>query len=97
MERADRRVPKPMSPTVRLTTAQAIVRYLGQQHTVADGEGRGSVPAMLGIFGHGHVAGRGPPRDRLLPTGGSLLRPDHPPGADPHGAARGDACPDKPV
>ncbi len=65
MERADRRVPKPMSPTVRLTTAQAIVRYLGQQHTVADGERRRSVPAMLGIFGHGNVAGLGQALDEF--------------------------------
>jgi 3D-(3,5/4)-trihydroxycyclohexane-1,2-dione acylhydrolase (decyclizing) len=48
-----------MSTTVRLTTAQAIVRYLGRQHTVADGERRRSIPAMLGIFGHGNVAGLG--------------------------------------
>jgi 3D-(3,5/4)-trihydroxycyclohexane-1,2-dione acylhydrolase (decyclizing) len=54
-----------MSPTVRLTTAQAIVRYLGQQHTVADGERRRSVPAMLGIFGHGNVAGLGQALDEF--------------------------------
>ena len=48
-----------MSKTVRLTTAQAVVRYLAQQHTVADGVRRRAVPAMLGIFGHGNVAGLG--------------------------------------
>ena len=45
--------------TVRLTTAQALVRYLSQQYTVADGERRRLVPAALGIFGHGNVAGLG--------------------------------------
>ncbi len=54
-----------MSPTVRLTTAQAIVRYLGHQFTVADGERRRSVPAMLGIFGHGNVAGLGQALDEF--------------------------------
>lgn len=54
-----------MPSTVRLTTAQAIIRYLGQQHTVADGERRRSVPAMLGIFGHGNVAGLGQALDEF--------------------------------
>ena len=39
-------------PTVRLTTAQAIVRYLAAQHSVRDGQRQRLVPAMLGIFGH---------------------------------------------
>src|SRR3984885_16340989 len=45
--------------TVRLTTAQAIVRFLGQQYSVRDGRRQRLIPAMLGIFGHGNVAGRG--------------------------------------
>lgn len=45
--------------TVRLTVAQAIVRYIAAQHSVADGERRRFVPAALGIFGHGNVAGLG--------------------------------------
>jgi 3D-(3,5/4)-trihydroxycyclohexane-1,2-dione acylhydrolase (decyclizing) len=45
--------------TVRLTTAQAIVRFLGRQHSVRDGHRQRLVPAMLGIFGHGNVAGLG--------------------------------------
>ena len=49
-----------LSPaTVRLTTAQALVRYLSQQYSIADGERRRLVPAALGIFGHGNVAGLG--------------------------------------
>ncbi len=54
-----------MSTTVRLTMAQAVVRYLGQQHTVADGERRRAIPAMLGIFGHGNVAGLGQALDEF--------------------------------
>ena len=45
--------------TQRLTTAQAIVRYLQAQHSERDGETRRLVPAMFGIFGHGNVAGLG--------------------------------------
>jgi 3D-(3,5/4)-trihydroxycyclohexane-1,2-dione acylhydrolase (decyclizing) len=45
--------------TVRLTVAQAIVTYLSRQHSVADGRRRRLVPAALGIFGHGNVAGMG--------------------------------------
>jgi len=43
--------------TVRLTTAQAVVKYLAAQHSVADGARRRLVPAVLGIFGHGNIAG----------------------------------------
>ncbi|MGV1050151.1 MAG: 3D-(3,5/4)-trihydroxycyclohexane-1,2-dione acylhydrolase (decyclizing) [Solirubrobacterales bacterium] len=42
--------------TVRLTTAQAIVRFLGAQHSERDGIRRRVVPAVFGIFGHGNVA-----------------------------------------
>ena len=45
--------------TVRLTVAQAIIRYVAAQYSVADGERRRFVPAALGIFGHGNVAGFG--------------------------------------
>ena len=44
---------------VRLTTAQAIVRFLGCQYSVRDGRRQRLVPATLGIFGHGNVAGLG--------------------------------------
>ena len=47
----------PPRRTVRLTVAQAIVTYLSRQYSVADGERRRLVPATLGIFGHGNVAG----------------------------------------
>jgi 3D-(3,5/4)-trihydroxycyclohexane-1,2-dione acylhydrolase (decyclizing) len=51
--------------TVRLTVAQAIVTYLSRQHSVADGRRRRLVPAALGIFGHGNVAGLGQALDQL--------------------------------
>jgi 3D-(3,5/4)-trihydroxycyclohexane-1,2-dione acylhydrolase (decyclizing) len=57
----------PASPdrTVRLTVAQALVRYLAAQHSVADGRRRRLIPATLGIFGHGNVAGIGQALDQL--------------------------------
>jgi 3D-(3,5/4)-trihydroxycyclohexane-1,2-dione acylhydrolase (decyclizing) len=51
--------------TVRLTVAQAIVTYLSRQHSVADGQRRRLIPAALGIFGHGNVAGLGQALDQL--------------------------------
>src|SRR5437588_7746831 len=45
--------------TVRLTAAQALVTYLSKQYSVADGQRRRLIPATLGIFGHGNVAGLG--------------------------------------
>ena len=51
--------------TVRLTVAQAVVMYLSRQYSVADGRRRRLVPATLGIFGHGNVAGLGQALDQL--------------------------------
>src|SRR4051795_12410024 len=51
--------------TVRLTVAQAVVTYLARQYSVADGERRRLIPATLGIFGHGNVAGMGQALDQL--------------------------------
>ncbi|MEV8338199.1 3D-(3,5/4)-trihydroxycyclohexane-1,2-dione acylhydrolase (decyclizing) [Leucobacter sp. NPDC077196] len=45
--------------TVRLTAAQAVIRYISAQYSVADGVRERFVPAALGIFGHGNVAGLG--------------------------------------
>ncbi|MEU1023366.1 thiamine pyrophosphate-binding protein, partial [Streptomyces sp. NPDC005904] len=45
--------------TVRLTTAQALVRFLSRQYTERDGERRRLIGATWGIFGHGNVAGIG--------------------------------------
>ena len=51
--------------TVRLTVAQVLVTYLSQQYSVADGHRRRLIPAALGIFGHGNVAGLGQALDQL--------------------------------
>jgi 3D-(3,5/4)-trihydroxycyclohexane-1,2-dione acylhydrolase (decyclizing) len=48
-----------MSPTIRLTTAQALVRWLAVQHSERDGDVRRAIPAIFGIFGHGNVLGVG--------------------------------------
>jgi 3D-(3,5/4)-trihydroxycyclohexane-1,2-dione acylhydrolase (decyclizing) len=53
-----------MTNTLRLTVAQAIVKYLSVQYSVADGDRRRLVPAALGIFGHGNVAGLGQALDQ---------------------------------
>ena len=45
--------------TVRLTVAQAVVRFLAQQWTERDGERQRLFAGCLGIFGHGNVAGIG--------------------------------------
>ena len=46
--------------TVRLTAAQALVRFLGCQWSERDGVRRRAVPGIFGIFGHGNVCGLGP-------------------------------------
>src|SRR6266702_2275183 len=51
--------------TVRLTAAQALVTYLSRQYSVADGQRRRLIPATLGIFGHGNVAGLGQALDQF--------------------------------
>ena len=48
-----------MGETVRLTTAQAIVKYLQVQYSERDGDTRRLVPGIFGIFGHGNVIGLG--------------------------------------
>ena len=49
-----------MEPRLRLTAAQALVRYLACQWSARDGTRRRAVPGILGIFGHGNVCGLGP-------------------------------------
>jgi 3D-(3,5/4)-trihydroxycyclohexane-1,2-dione acylhydrolase (decyclizing) len=44
---------------IRLTMAQAVVRFLSQQRTVRDGREQRLIAGVLGIFGHGNVAGIG--------------------------------------
>jgi 3D-(3,5/4)-trihydroxycyclohexane-1,2-dione acylhydrolase (decyclizing) len=45
--------------TIRLTTAQALVRFLANQYSERDGQEQRLVPGVWGIFGHGNVAGLG--------------------------------------
>src|SRR6516165_9149492 len=45
--------------TVRLTVAQALVRFLAVQYTERDGVRQRTVEGCWGIFGHGNVAGVG--------------------------------------
>ncbi|MFF8268932.1 3D-(3,5/4)-trihydroxycyclohexane-1,2-dione acylhydrolase (decyclizing) [Streptomyces sp. NPDC016562] len=44
---------------MRLTVAQALVRFLARQYTERDGRRRRLIAATWGIFGHGNVAGIG--------------------------------------
>ena len=48
-----------MTQTVRLTTAQALVKFLSSQYSERDGVEQRLVTGILGIFGHGNVAGVG--------------------------------------
>ena len=48
-----------MSEKVRLTVAQALVRFLSAQYSESDGEEQRLFAGCLGIFGHGNVAGIG--------------------------------------
>ena len=60
--------------TVRLTTAQAIVRFLVAQRTVVDGDEAPLFPGVFAIFGHGNVTGLGNALDEAraeLPVSGA--------------------------
>ena len=46
-------------PTIRLTTAQALVKYLQVQYSERDGQRHRLIKGAFGIFGHGNVAGLG--------------------------------------
>ncbi len=46
-------------PRIRLTMAQAVVRFLSQQRTARDGREQPLFGGVFGIFGHGNVAGIG--------------------------------------
>jgi 3D-(3,5/4)-trihydroxycyclohexane-1,2-dione acylhydrolase (decyclizing) len=45
--------------TVKLTTAEAIVRYLIAQRIEIDGQNQPLFPGVMGIFGHGNVTSLG--------------------------------------
>ena len=48
-----------MAKTIRLTTAQALVKFLSHQMTVIDGRKLPIFAGVWAIFGHGNVAGIG--------------------------------------
>jgi 3D-(3,5/4)-trihydroxycyclohexane-1,2-dione acylhydrolase (decyclizing) len=48
-----------MTATVRLTVAQAVVRFLGHQYSERDGRRARFFAGCAGIFGHGNLAGLG--------------------------------------
>src|SRR5882762_10147634 len=48
-----------VSSTLRLTVAQALVKYLQVQYSERDGQSHRLIAGMFGIFGHGNVAGLG--------------------------------------
>ncbi len=48
-----------MNETVRLTTSQAIIRFLANQYVSRDGEEHAFFGGCFGIFGHGNVSGFG--------------------------------------
>ena len=56
--------------TVRLTTAQALVRFLAAQRSERDGAVRPLIAGVFGILGHGNLAGLGQALDQYA----SLLR-----------------------
>ncbi|MBB6672463.1 3D-(3,5/4)-trihydroxycyclohexane-1,2-dione acylhydrolase (decyclizing) [Cohnella nanjingensis] len=53
-----------METTVRLTMAQALLRFLDQQYLSVDGEEIKFVRGVMGIFGHGNVTGIGEALER---------------------------------
>jgi len=48
-----------VSHTIRLTVAQAVVRFLACQYSERDGVQRRLIAGCFGIFGHGNIAGLG--------------------------------------
>ena len=51
-------------PALRLTMAQALVRWMTQQYVERDGREQRFFAGMFGIFGHGNVAGVGQALDQ---------------------------------
>ena len=60
--------------TVRLTVAQALVRFLAAQYTERDGTRQRFIEGCWGIFGHGNVAGVGQALLQAQQTGEADLK-----------------------
>ena len=48
-----------MTSCVRMTTGQAVARFLQNQYSLRDGRRQRLIPAAFGIFGHGNLSGLG--------------------------------------
>jgi hypothetical protein len=60
--------------TVRLTVAQALVRFLAAQYSERDGVRQRLIEGCWGIFGHGNVAGLGQALLQASQTGEADLK-----------------------
>jgi 3D-(3,5/4)-trihydroxycyclohexane-1,2-dione acylhydrolase (decyclizing) len=63
-----------MSDTRRMTAAQAVVAYLGRQYVERDDQRHRFIDAVLGVFGHGNVAGMGEALEAEAHRGAGALR-----------------------
>ena len=63
-----------MSATRRMTAAQAVIAYLGRQQVERDGVRHRFIDGVLGIFGHGNVAGIGEALEAEAARGGMGVR-----------------------
>ena len=80
--------------TIRLTMAQALVRFLAAQKTEIDGETLPLFAGVWAIFGHGNVAGMGEALLRRARRAADLPRPQRAgDGACRHRLCQGDAPP----
>ena len=61
--------------TIRLTMAQALVRFLAAQKTEIDGATLPLFGGVWAIFGHGNVAGMGEALHGMRDTPADLSRP----------------------
>ncbi len=52
-------MPRKRNRTLRLTMAQALVKFLSVQYSERDGQQQRLIPGIFGIFGHGNVCGLG--------------------------------------
>ncbi|ADI14355.1 3D-(3,5/4)-trihydroxycyclohexane-1,2-dione acylhydrolase (decyclizing) [Truepera radiovictrix] len=62
---------------MRLTVAQALVRFLSAQYTERDGAEQRLIAGMWGIFGHGNVSGLGQALQELGPEVMPFYRPQN--------------------
>ena len=60
----------PVTETIRLTVAQAVVKFLARQYSERDGVERRLIEGCFGILGHGNIAGLGQALMQLEAEGG---------------------------